>query len=246
MKKYGLLGYPLSHSFSKGYFTDKFEKEQLDAEYCNFELPEASGILSYINDDNHICGLNVTIPHKQAIMPMLDHIADEAREIGAVNVVKIVRDDEGCRLEGYNSDVYGFSESIKPLLKSSHKKALVLGTGGASKAVFFGLKQMGIEPIYVSRKASEGVLCYEDLDGEILSSHTVIVNATPLGTSPNVDSCPDIPYELIGKEHLLYDLVYNPSETLFMKKGLAQGATVKNGLEMLHLQAERAWEIWNQ
>ncbi|QZT37285.1 shikimate dehydrogenase [Halosquirtibacter xylanolyticus] len=247
MKKYGLLGYPLSHSFSKGYFTAKFKEETIDAEYHNFELPKAFDIIERIKQDPSIAGLNITIPHKQSIIPLLNKISKEAKEIGAVNVVKVSFDEDGqYLLFGFNSDVYGFSESIRPLINAEHKKALVLGTGGASKAVYSGLKSLGIEPTYVSRKSSEGVLGYEALNQEVISEYTVIVNATPLGTYPNMDSCPNIPYKYLTKDHLLYDLVYNPAETLFMKKGKEHGAMVKNGLEMLHLQAEKAWEFWNK
>ncbi|QZE15080.1 shikimate dehydrogenase [Halosquirtibacter laminarini] len=247
MKKYGLLGFPLSHSFSKGYFTEKFETEKIDAGYQNFELPKAEQIIHELNNDTSIHGLNVTIPHKQSIMPLLDGISQEAQEIGAVNVVKVDHiGEDKFSLKGYNTDVHGFSESIKPLLQLHHKKALILGTGGASKAVFYGLKRIGIAPTYVSRKASEGILSYEQLSESIMKEHTVIVNATPLGTFPKDETCPDIPYHLITDQHLLFDLVYNPAETLFMKRGISQGAVVKNGLEMLHLQAEEAWTIWNR
>ncbi|MDC1106381.1 shikimate dehydrogenase [Prolixibacteraceae bacterium] len=247
MKKYGLLGYPLSHSFSKGYFTEKFTKEEIDAVYQNFELSQVENIIEVLKEDQSIAGLNVTIPHKEKIIPHLDNISNEAREIGAVNVVKVTFDECGSPyLYGFNSDVYGFSESIRPLISSSHKKALVLGTGGASKAVFCGLKKLGLEPTYVSRKSSEGILDYDGLTEEVMSDYTVIVNATPLGTYPNMDNCPSIPYDYLSKDHLLYDLVYNPAQTLFMKKGKEQGAVVKNGLEMLHLQAEKAWEFWNK
>lgn len=247
MKLYGLLGYPLGHSFSAKYFAEKFAKEGIDATYKNFEFAEVADAVAYLLQQDDLQGFNVTIPHKQAIMPYLNGLSAEAEAIGAVNVVCVKRDADGTvKLLGCNSDVVGFSNSIQPLLRPKlHSKALVLGTGGASKAVMYGLRKLGVEPIYVSRTPKEGQLTYNDLTPEVMRDYKVIVNCTPLGMYPKVDACPDIPYQYLTTDHLLYDLVYNPLETLFMKRGAAQGAVVKNGLEMLHLQAEAAWVDWN-
>lgn len=247
MKLYGLLGYPLEHSFSAKYFAEKFAKEGIHATYKNFEFAEVADAVAYLLQQDDLQGFNVTIPHKQAIMPYLNGLSAEAEAIGAVNVVCVKRDADGAvKLLGCNSDVVGFSNSIQPLLRPKlHSKALVLGTGGASKAVMYGLRKLGVEPIYVSRTPKEGQLTYDDLTPEVMCDYKVIVNCTPLGMYPKVDACPDIPYQYLTPDHLLYDLVYNPLETLFMKRGAAQGAVVKNGLEMLHLQAEAAWVDWN-
>ncbi len=247
MKLYGLLGYPLGHSFSAKYFAEKFAKEGIDATYKNFEFAEVADAVAYLLQQDDLQGFNVTIPHKQTIMPYLNGLSAEAEAIGAVNVVCVKRDADGTvKLLGCNSDVVGFSNSILPLLRPKlHSKALVLGTGGASKAVMYGLRKLGVEPIYVSRTPKEGQLTYNDLTPEVMRDYKVIVNCTPLGMYPKVDACPDIPYQYLTPDHLLYDLVYNPLETLFMKRGAAQGAVVKNGLEMLHLQAEAAWVDWN-
>lgn len=241
MDKYGLIGFPLGHSFSRGFFTEKFAREGIDAEYVNFEIPDASMLLDVIRDNPELRGLNVTLPHKQAVIPLLDELSDEAREIGAVNVIRI-RDG---KLKGFNSDIIGFTESIRPLLQPWHKKALVLGTGGASKAICVGLNRLGIEWTYVSRSPREGMLTYSDLTAEVMQQYMVIVNCSPVGMFPKTGEAPNIPYELLTPKHLLYDLVYNPEETLFMQKGRAQDAIVKNGLEMLHLQAIASWEFWH-
>ncbi|AVM51646.1 shikimate dehydrogenase [Bacteroides zoogleoformans] len=248
MQKYGLIGYPLRHSFSIGYFNEKFKAENIDAEYINFEIPKISNFIEVIEENPDLCGLNVTIPYKEQVIPFLDELDKDTAKIGAVNVIKIVRLPKGkVKLIGYNSDVIGFTQSIEPLLQPHHKKALILGTGGASKAVYHGLRNLGIESTFVSRtKKDKKYLTYEELTPEVMASHTVIVNTTPVGMFPKVDSCPDIPYEQLTSDHLLYDLLYNPNETLFMKKGQAQGAVTKNGLEMLLLQAFAAWEIWKK
>lgn len=248
MQKYGLIGYPLGHSFSVGYFNEKFKAENIDAEYVNFEIPSIADFMQVIDENPNLCGLNVTIPYKEQVISYLDELDKDAAQIGAVNVVKIIRQPKGkIKLVGYNSDIIGFTQSIEPLLNETHRKALILGTGGASKAVFHGLKNLGLAPTYVSRsKKNDEVLTYAELTPEIMATHTVIVNTTPVGMFPKVDSCPDIPYDCLGPQHLLYDLLYNPDETLFMKKGKAQGAEVKNGLEMLLLQAFAGWEIWNK
>ena len=247
MKKYGLLGYPLGHSFSRNYFNQKFEAERIDAEYLNFEIPEIKEIKNVIKENPELNGLNVTIPYKEQVIPYLDDLDEDARLIGAVNVIKFSKGLFGkVKLKGYNSDIIGFKQSIEPLLKEHHRKALILGTGGASKAVFQGLKQLGVASTFVSRKAKEYCITYEEITPKVMEQYTVIVNTTPLGMFPNVDNCPPIPYDLLTPDHLLYDVIYNPDETLFMKKGKEKGATVKNGLEMLLLQAMAAWEIWQQ
>ena len=278
MTTYGLIGYPLGHSFSRKFFTEKFEKEGIDAQYLNFEIPSIEEFPEIIKNNPELRGLNVTIPYKQQVMQYLDEISEEAKAIGAVNVVRIERPSpqpspimgretmrnagnkpdglpikgdmsEGLRgsLIGYNSDVIGFVESIRPLLKPHHKKALILGTGGASKAIRYGLEEkLGMETLFVSRSAREGMITYEEVTAEVLKEYEVIVNCSPVGMYPHVDECPALPYEAMNENNLLYDLVYNPLETLFMKKGAEQGATVKNGLEMLHLQAIASWKFWEK
>lgn len=248
MEKYGLIGYPLKHSFSIGYFNEKFHSENIDAEYVNFEIPQISDFTGIINKNSNLCGLNVTIPYKEQVIPFLDELDPDTAKIGAVNVIKIIRQSKGkVKLVGYNSDIIGFTQSIQPLLLPHHKKALILGTGGSSKAVFHGLKKLGIEGQLVSRTHDvSNALTYEELTPEVMQEHTVIVNCTPVGMYPKVNFCPNIPYERLTPNHLLYDLLYNPNITLFMKKGEEQGASTKNGLEMLLLQAFAAWEIWHQ
>ena len=248
MDKYGLIGYPLGHSFSVTYFNEKFQSENIDAEYVNFEIPRIEDFPEIVTENINLCGLNVTIPYKEQVIPYLDELDPDTAKIGAVNVIKIIRQGKAkVKLVGYNSDIIGFTQSIEPLLQPHHKKALLLGTGGASKAVYHGLANLGIESLYVSRnKRDKETITYQDLTPEIMAEYTVIVNCTPVGMYPKVDFCPDIPYDLLTPQHLLYDLLYNPDETLFMKKGRAQGATVKNGLEMLLLQAFAAWEIWHR
>ena len=247
MKKCGLLGYPLGHSFSRNYFNQKFEAERIDAEYLNLEIPEIKEIKNVIKENPELNGLNVTIPYKEQVIPYLDDLDEDARLIGAVNVIKFSKGLFGkVKLKGYNSDIIGFKQSIEPLLKEHHRKALILGTGGASKAVFQGLKQLGVASTFVSRKAKEYCITYEEITPKVMEQYTVIVNTTPLGMYPNVNACPDIPYDLLTSDHLLYDLLYNPDETLFMRKGKEKGAVVKNGLEMLLLQAFAAWEIWQK
>lgn len=241
---YGLIGYPLGHSFSRNYFNEKFDREGINAQYVNFEVPEIGMLPRVLGDNKNLKGLNVTIPYKQSVIAFLDVIDEEAQQIGAVNTVKV--GDNGV-LKGFNTDVYGFVESLKPLISGDkHSRALVLGTGGASKAVCFGLKQLDIEVTNVSRQGRPEVMSYGELTENIVNEHTVIVNTTPLGMYPKVSECPLIPYEGIGDKHVCFDLIYNPSETLFMKLAAERGAKVSNGLKMLHLQAERAWQIWNE
>lgn len=242
MDRYGIIGFPLGHSFSRAFFTEKFQKEHIDAEYVNFEIPSAHLLPEIVRSNPHLRGLNVTLPYKEAVIPMLDSMSDEAREIGAVNVIQV---REG-RLKGFNSDIIGFMDSLRPLLKPWRQHALVLGTGGASRAIRVGLERLGLDWTYVSRTAAEGRLTYSALTPEVMEHFQVIVNCSPVGMFPKVDACPDIPYHLLSPRHLLYDLVYNPEETLFLKRGAQQGATIKNGLEMLHLQALASWEFWNE
>lgn len=248
MEKYGLIGYPLKHSFSIGFFNEKFKSEGIDAEYENFEIPQINDFMEVISENPNLHGLNVTIPYKEQVIPFLDELDPDTAKIGAVNVIKIIRQQKGkVKLVGYNSDIIGFTQSIQPLLQPQHKKALILGTGGASKAVFHGLKNLGVESQFVSRThEADNVLTYDELTQEIIQEYTVIVNCTPVGMYPKVDFCPNIPYEFLTPNHLLYDLLYNPNVTLFMKKGEEQGAVTKNGLEMLLLQAFAAWEIWHK
>ena len=246
MDIYGLIGHPLGHSFSKQFFTDKFENEEIDAKYLNFDISSIEDVLDVIASNPDLKGFNVTIPYKQKIIPHLDDISKEAREIGAVNVVKVVRSGSNLRLKGFNSDVIGFKESISTLLHPHHKKALILGTGGASKAVKYVLEQKGIETILVSRFSRPGTVSYADIDSEAIKEYEVIVNCTPLGMYPNDMDCPLLPYESMSSNNLLFDLVYNPENTLFMKRGKKAGAVVKNGLEMLILQALASWDIWTQ
>ena len=238
---FGLIGYPLSHSFSQKYFTEKFKRENIaDCEFKNFSLVDIDRLPELLKENPSLCGLSITIPHKQGIMKLLNSIDPAAREIGAVNCVSISRGS----LKGYNTDIVGFEHSLKPLLQSDQRKALVLGTGGAAKAVTYVLRKLGIEFQSVSR--SKGDLLYSGITPSIIKDHSLIVNTTPLGMFPNLYECPDIPYASLSPAHLLYDLTYNPEESLFLKKGKEQGARIKNGLEMLHAQAEAAWKIWNQ
>lgn len=246
MKQYGLIGYPLGHSFSKNFFNEKFHSENIDAEYVNFEIPSITDLPSVLMTHPQLEGLNVTIPYKEQVIPYLDELDADADAIGAVNVIRFEHRKGETRLIGYNSDVIGFTQSIEPLLEPQHKKALILGTGGASKAVLHGLQKLGLECRFVSRTPAEDRLTYEQLTPEIMDEFKVIVNCTPVGMYPHADQYPDIPYECLTPHHLLYDLLYNPDTTLFMKKGADRGAVTKNGLEMLLLQAFGAWDIWNR
>ena len=244
MDKYGLIGYPLGHSFSISYHNQRFADEGINAKYINFEIASIDDLNQVLSQNPELKGLNVTIPYKQKIIPFLDYISPEARAIGAVNVIRVVHDGKNVRLRGYNSDVIGFVQSMEPLIEPYHKKALVLGTGGAARAIAYGLKSLGLEFVYVSRYERPDTIQYERITPEVVSEYNVIVNCTPLGMSPKVNTCPQLPYEALYERNILYDLIYNPDETLFMRKGRAQGATVKNGLEMLLLQAFASWEFW--
>lgn len=246
MDKYGLIGYPLGHSFSISYFNQKFADEGINAKYENYELPSIDMLTEVLDKNPELKGLNVTIPYKEKVIPFLDAISPEARAIGAVNVIKVTHEKGNTRLKGYNSDVIGFTKSIEPMLEKWHKKALILGTGGASKAIDYGLRSLGLETVFVSRYERPGTIQYHRITPEIVKEYNVIVNCTPLGMYPRVDDCPQLPYEAMDSHNILYDLIYNPDETLFMKRGMEYGANVKNGLEMLLLQAFASWEFWNE
>jgi len=238
MRHYGIIGFPLHHSFSAKYFNEKFATERIDAEYSLYPTEVESLKLKVEDLLSSLDGFNVTLPYKQAVIPFLERLDETAQAIGAVNVV--------YQRVGYNTDCIGFLESMRPLMRNYDKQALVLGTGGASKAVCYGLRKLGITPTLVSRTPKAGQLGYTDLTPEIMATHTIIVNCTPLGMYPDVDNCPDIPYKHISARHLLYDCIYNPEETLFLRQGRAQGAQTKNGMEMLTGQAKAAWSIWNK
>ncbi len=242
--KFGLVGKNISYSFSRKYFSEKFQKLGLTSlEYKNYDLPaiEEFPFITYHCEED-FKGFSVTIPYKQSIIKYLDELEGDALKIGAVNTIKVTGDN---RLIGYNTDVHGFQKSIEPLLENHHKKALILGTGGASKAVAYALEKLNIEYTFVSRNVTENSLLYSLLTKEIIEDNTIIINCTPLGTHPNIEDSPNIPYEFITGKHLLFDLIYNPSESKFLSEGHSRGAIVKNGLEMLELQAEKSWEIWN-
>lgn len=245
MDKYGLIGYPLTHSFSIGFFNEKFKSEGIDAIYENFEIPSIEDFPEVVDTNPNLKGLNVTLPYKERVIAYLDVLSPEARAIGAVNVIKVSHKGKDTQLKGYNSDVIGFTKSIDPLIKPYHKKALILGTGGASKAIDYGLKSLGLETVKVSRYEHADTIQYDNITADIVKEYNVIVNCTPCGMYPNADECPKLPYEAMDSNNLLYDLIYNPDETLFMKKGMEHGAVVKNGLEMLLLQAFVSWEFWN-
>ncbi len=257
MRLFGLIGFPLTHSFSEKYFAEKFQRENItDASYKLFPIDSIEKLPGLIAANPELVGLNVTIPYKESVLPFLDEVDETAKLIGAVNtirlnpVVTLSPDHDRERVTtGFNTDVYGFRQSIKPFLTSAHERALILGTGGASKAVEYVLKQIGVDCIFVSREKKsipgKTILTYEELNPYVISACKLIVNCSPVGTFPNVNEFPQLPYESITKEHLLYDLVYNPAETAFLQRGKAQGAETMNGLDMLKLQAEKAWEIWN-
>lgn len=260
MKHYGLIGFPLSHSFSKKYFTEKFEKEKIeDTKYDLFSLEHIDSLPALLHQHPDLCGLNVTVPHKINVLKYLDWIEHDAKNVGAVNCIRITRESpvmaafngevgikgHDFRLEGFNTDIYGFEMSLKPLLKNPYGGALVLGDGGAANAVKCVLENLGIPFKSVTRKPFPGHILFKELKPHHIRENKLIINTTPIGMSPNINECPPIPYEAITVDHLLYDLIYNPEQTLFLKKGEDQGAATKNGYEMLVLQAERSWEIWN-
>jgi shikimate dehydrogenase len=246
MRKYGLIGYPLGHSFSKKYFTEKFISENIgDCSYENYPIPDLNGFTELIASDKELCGLNVTIPYKSEIIRFLDNIDAEAEEIGAVNVIKIHRLGGFIKLSGYNSDVTGIEASLTPWINNKTTAAMVLGTGGSSRAVCFVLKKLGMKVILVSRSEGNGTIRYCDIDKTTIDNIQLIVNTTPLGMYPNTGEMPEIDYTALNRGHILFDLVYNPEMTNFLKKGKEKGCTVISGLKMLHSQAERAWAIWN-
>ena len=246
MEKYGLIGYPLGHSFSISYFNQKFQDESIDAVYENFEIPTIDALPEILDSNPNLCGLNVTIPYKEKVIPFLDSVSPEARAIGAVNVIRVTHEGNDIKLKGYNSDVIGFTQSIEPMLdKKWHKKALILGTGGASKAIDYGLRNLGLETVFVSRYERPGTIQYKTITPDVIQEYNVIVNCTPIGMYPKTEECPLLPYEAMDQHTILYDLIYNPDETLFMKLGAQYGAQVKNGLEMLLLQAFASWEFWH-
>ncbi|MET4081240.1 shikimate dehydrogenase [Pedobacter sp. UYP30] len=262
MKTFGLIGFPLSHSFSKKHFTEKFEKEHiLECGYELFPIDSISLFPALLEQHPSLCGLNVTIPYKVEVLPFLTEMDDAAAKIGAVNCIDIKTQGQNKILKGYNTDAFGFEESLKPLLKLSkvstlstlstlsmpqHTKALVFGNGGASKAVKYVLRKLNIDFLSVVRTKQEGAILYSEITNELLKTHTILINTTPLGMTPNTEGYPELNYDAIGPDHLAYDLVYNPLETTFLKQAAKQGAVTKNGLEMLHLQAEQAWTIWNK
>jgi shikimate dehydrogenase len=243
-KRFGLLGRNISYSFSKGYFTDKFNSENFaGCTYENFDIPEIAAFPEVIKNTSDLKGLNVTIPYKETILPFLDKLSKKAELIGAVNTIKITKKG---KLKGYNTDYYGFKKSLEPLLQPHHKKALILGTGGASKGVAFALDELDIPYTFVSRETKENGIDYDRINATTFDNYQISINATPVGTSPNVDAFPLIPYEFFTEKHIAFDLIYNPAETQFLKKAKQQGAQIKNGLDMLIFQAEKAWKIWNK
>ena len=247
MRKFGLVGYPLGHSFSKEYFTKKFESEHItDCLYTNYPLDDIKKIKRIIAENPDLVGLNVTIPYKQQVLNLLDDIEKEASEIGAVNTIKIQHNKNKFHLTGFNTDSYGFEKPLVEKLKPEHTSALILGTGGASKAIAYILRKHGIVFRYVSRNpVSTNVYSYEDLTHSIIQSNKLIINTTPVGMHPHADMAPALPYDAIGSGHLLYDLIYNPEKTVFLTRGEQQNASTINGLSMLYIQAEKSWELWN-
>jgi shikimate dehydrogenase len=246
MRKYGLIGYPLGHSFSKKYFTEKFIREGIsDCYYENYELKSIEGFRTLILENPDLLGLNVTIPYKSEIFRFVDEIDSEAKEIGAVNVLKIKRSENRLIICGYNSDITGIRDSILPFIREDISNAIIFGSGGSSKAVSYVLRQLGLNVFIISREKKEGTINYSDIDSALIKECKLIVNSTPLGMYPNLDSIPDINYSMLNKSHVLFDLVYNPEYTAFLKKGGERGCSIITGIKMLHSQAERSWEIWN-
>jgi shikimate dehydrogenase len=243
-KTFGLVGRNISYSFSAGYFKKKFEKLKLDnVTYRNFDIDEIDEFPYIIKNTRGLRGLNVTIPYKEDVIPLLDKLSKNARIIGAVNTITVSKKG---KLKGYNTDYFGFKKSLKPLLEKHHKKALILGTGGAAKAVAFALRKLKIEYDFVSRSGNEELFGYADLTKDVFNEYHIIINTTPVGTFPNVNECPELNYTLFTKKHIAYDLVYNPEETRFLREAKENGATTINGYKMLVYQAERAWKIWNR
>ena len=247
MRNFGLIGYPLGHSASREYFERKFAEEHIvDATYRMYELKDIKEFHGLLSKTPDLLVLNVTLPYKQAVMPFLDALDPVARAIGAVNCIGIDRSGDKISTKGHNTDVEGFRQSLLPLLKSYHKRALVLGTGGGAMAVGYVLNQLGIDHVFVSRTPeAANEIAYENVNEELVNNHRLIINATPVGMYPSSDKCPKLPYHALGEQHLLYDLIYNPPESRFLQMGKKAHARIKNGLDMLYLQAESAWEIWN-
>jgi shikimate dehydrogenase len=244
MKLFGLIGKNISYSFSKKYFTDKFSNSLFEnCEYENFDIQSIEEFKKIITDNPNLKGLNVTIPYKETVIPFLDELSEKATKIGAVNVIRFKKNG---KLKGYNSDWYGFKKTLLPLLQPFHKKALILGTGGASKAIAFALDELDIKYAFVSREANGNTIDYNLINATTFDNYQIIINCTPVGTSPEVDKCPELPYEFFTKNHIAFDLIYNPEKTLFLQKAKKQGAVTKNGMEMLAFQAEKSWEIWNK
>ena len=242
--QFGLVGKNISYSFSKAHFTKKFEElNLLDYSYENLDFQDISELPNFLKNNPNLKGLNVTIPYKESIIPYLDKLSKKAAEIGAVNTIRFTKNG---KLKGYNTDYYGFQKALNPLLQSNHKKALILGTGGASKAVAYALNQLGIKFKYVSRTSPGNSIVYSHINSATFKEYQIIINCTPLGTSPNTNECPEIPYQYFTSDHIAFDLIYNPAETLFLQQAKEQGAIVKNGIEMLVFQAEKAWGIWNK
>lgn len=244
MDIYGLIGYPLGHSFSKSHFENMFNNEGIEASFLNFEIDNLNKLQKIINTYQSIKGLSVTIPYKQDIIPFLDLISKEAKAIGAVNSIRITRNNNKIICKGFNTDVYGFKISFLHLIGSNRSKALILGSGGAAKAIKYTLNELGIEYLEVSRTPTHKQISYNEISS-IIKNYKIIINTTPLGMFPNTNSCPDIPYQKLNSSYYLFDLTYNPEITTFMKKGIENKANVKNGLEMLHLQAQKSWSLWN-
>lgn len=241
--RYGLVGKNIAYSFSKGYFKEKFEKLGLaNYSYENFDLQDINEFSDVLKNTSNLEGLNVTIPYKQEVIPFMNSLDSQAEQIGAVNTIQFTKDGP----KGFNTDAYGFENSIRPFLQHHHKKALILGTGGASKAVAFVLSELQIDSVFVSRNPSDEQMSYTDLNDKVFEEYTVLINCTPLGTHPNVEKKPNIPYQAITEKHLLFDLIYNPSKTAFLLEGESRGASICNGHRMLELQADRAWEIWQE
>jgi shikimate dehydrogenase len=247
MRKFGLIGYPLGHSFSKQYFSAKFKHENItDCSYENYPLVNINQVTELIEKEKDLCGFNVTIPYKSDIIPFLSAIDDEAKEIGAVNVVKIFRQRGKLQLAGYNSDITGIRVSLHRFLDGTMKNAIILGTGGSSKAVAYILRKEGLSVSVVSRSPKPGTISYSELNSGLIKDARIIVNTTPVGMFPNVDAMPEIRYDLLSSGQILFDLVYNPEQTKFLKMGAEQGCTTISGIKMLYAQAEKAWEIWNR
>jgi shikimate dehydrogenase len=243
MTKYGLIGYPLSHSFSKKYFTEKFERESIqDHEYDLFPIDKITQLPLLLQAEIDLKGLNVTIPYKEQVIPFLDELTEVVKEIQACNCIRILNG----KLIGYNTDVIGFEKTLERKLSNHHQRALVLGTGGAAKAVHYVLSKKGIEYLEVSRTKVDGSITYQEIGEQVISSHTLIINTTPLGMYPNIEEAPNLPYHLLSDQHYLYDLVYNPTKTKFLLEGESRGAVIENGADMLVIQAEASWDIWNQ